>query len=75
MTGEDALAGKDELIEGHHTFTVGDQSKVVGNGVLIAIFPPGQTSAIWQGNTTGSEGKSVSTGYEVKVLKATVKFT
>jgi hypothetical protein len=75
MPGEDALDGKDETIQGQHIFTVGTQTKVEGKGTLIAIFPPGQTSATWQGNDTGSEGKTVSTGYQVRVLNATIKFT
>lgn len=72
-TGEDALGGIPEKIDGWHTFKVEDQKRVVGSGIAILIFAPGQSSAKWYGNKT--DGEDVSKGYTVEVLNVTIHFT
>ena len=74
MSGEDALNGVSERIEGSHTFIVTDQKKVVASGVVIMIFAPGESVAMWYGNDTGG-GIDVSEGYQVRVLNVTIYFT
>lgn len=72
--GDDALGGKKEYINVKHVFHVTDQSAVVAEGLVVMIFPPGQTTAVWYGSDTGPEGQTVSEGFRVMVYKANVEF-
>jgi len=74
QTGADALSGKKEHINGWHTFTVGDQSAVIADGLAIMIFDPNQTTARWYGKDTGEAGQSVSRGCRVQVYNVDVEF-
>ena len=74
-TGTDALGGKNEHIPGFHEFTVGDQTRVIANGMMIKIYGKGQSQARWHGNVTGTGGETVSEGERVQVYKANVEFT
>jgi len=72
--GADALSGKKEHIDGWHTFTVGDQSAVVADGMLIMIYGTGSQRARWHGKSTGIQGETVSQGERVQVYNADVEF-
>lgn len=73
-TGVDALNGTKEYIVGEHTFTIEDQTLVVSEGMLISIFPPGESRASFHKNSTGPEGQPVSRGCTVRVYNADVVF-
>lgn len=72
--GDDALNGKQEYIEGEHTFTVGEQTLVIAKGMMITIIQPGASQASFHRTNTGPEGQPVSRGCKVKVYNANVEF-
>lgn len=71
---DDALKGIEVTIRGSHTFTVGDQEKVVAKGKTIMVFPPQQSKASWAGQDTGSDGMPVSKDMTVFVNDVKVVF-
>jgi hypothetical protein len=72
--GEDALQGKEEYINGHHTFTVTTQKIVRAGGLMVSLTHPNQRTAEKTGKSTGESGWAVSKGDEVMVFKATIVF-
>jgi hypothetical protein len=74
MKGDEALQGSKEYIEGHHEFTITNQTSFIANGMLIFIFPDQERKARWSGKDTGSEGQSVARGEKVRVYNVDIEF-
>jgi hypothetical protein len=72
--GEDALNGIKEHIEGFHTFTVTDQSKVKATGLLVGITRAGESSEEKTEKSTGAEGWNVSRNDKVRIYNADIVF-
>lgn len=72
--GEDALSGIKEHIEGFHTFTVTNQSKVIAEGLMVGIIPAGQTIQTITEKSTGADGWTVGQGDRVRVYNVDIEF-
>lgn len=72
--GEDALSGIKEHIEGFHTFTVTNQSKVIADGLMVGIIPAGESVQATTGKSTGTDGWKVSQGDKVRVYNVDIEF-
>lgn len=73
-TGEDALNGIKEHVEGFHHFEVAHQTRVIADGVMIGIFRAGQTTQEKSGKKTGEEGWTVKKGDIVRVYNVNIVF-
>lgn len=68
--GADALKGKEEYIDGHHTFTITTQKRVVARGMMVSLTRVGEKKVEIMSKTTGKEGWDISEGDKVDVYNA-----